>query len=40
MRVFKRLALSLLVLVVVTAIALAVWEPLVVESGKAPASRK
>ncbi len=40
MRVFKRLALSLLVLVVVTAIALAVWEPLVAESGKAPASRK
>ena len=40
MRVLKRLALSLLVLVVVTAIALAVWEPLVAESGKAPASRK
>lgn len=40
MRVLKRLALSLLVLVVVTAIALAVWEPLVAESGQAPASRQ
>lgn len=40
MRVFKRLALSLLVLVVVTAIALAVWEPLVAESGAPPPQRQ
>ncbi|MFZ5664109.1 MAG: acylase [Pseudomonadota bacterium] len=40
MRVLKRLALSLLVLVVVTAIALAVWEPLVTEPGEAPPARK
>lgn len=40
MRILKRLALSLLVLVAVTAIALALWEPLVAESGKAPPARK
>lgn len=39
MRVLKRLALGLLVLIAVTALALALWEPLVAESGKAPPAR-
>lgn len=40
LRIFKRLAISLVVLIAVTAIALAIWEPLVAESGKAPPARK
>jgi acyl-homoserine-lactone acylase len=40
LRIFKRLAIGLVVLIAVTAIALAIWEPLVAESGKAPPARK
>ncbi|WP_017670005.1 acylase [Blastomonas sp. AAP53] len=39
LRILKRLALGLVVLIAVTAIALAVWEPLVAESVKAPPER-
>jgi acyl-homoserine-lactone acylase len=39
LRVFKRIALGLVALIVVVAIALAVWEPLVAEEGKAPPVR-
>jgi acyl-homoserine-lactone acylase len=38
-RVFKRIALGLVALILVTAIALAIWEPLVAEEGRAPAAR-
>ena len=40
LRFFKRFALGLVFLIAVTAIALAVWEPLIAEEVSAPAARK
>ena len=40
LRIVKRLAIGLLVLIVIIAIALAIWEPLVAEEAWAPAARQ